>query len=43
MTSEKWPRLIRAPLKRNRHCICRVCMPEGKITEIVLTKSKNSK
>ncbi|XP_067136710.1 ribosome assembly protein METTL17, mitochondrial [Centruroides vittatus] len=40
---DPWPRIVRAVLKRHRHIVCRMCCSDGKLHEIVFTKSKHSR
>lgn len=42
-TEPRWPRVVRPVLTRSRHTICRLCTNEGKLEEIVVTRSKHSK
>ncbi|XP_066254248.1 ribosome assembly protein METTL17, mitochondrial [Euwallacea similis] len=39
----KWPRIVRAPLVRPRHTICRMCTANGKLREATLTLKKHGK
>ncbi|KAF5275177.1 hypothetical protein FQR65_LT04209 [Abscondita terminalis] len=39
----QWPRIVREPLVRTRHTICRFCTKEGKLDEIIFTASKHGK
>ncbi|KAK4884246.1 hypothetical protein RN001_000517 [Aquatica leii] len=39
----QWPRIVREPLVRSRHTICRLCTKEGKLDEIIFTASKHGK
>ncbi|CAK1550202.1 unnamed protein product [Leptosia nina] len=36
----QWPRVVRAPLVRSGHVICRLCTGEGELKEIIFSKSK---
>ncbi|XP_045530500.1 methyltransferase-like protein 17, mitochondrial [Pieris brassicae] len=36
----QWPRIVRAPLVRSRHVICRMCTSEGELKEIIFSKKK---
>ncbi|CAG4959154.1 unnamed protein product [Colias eurytheme] len=36
----QWPRIVRAPLVRSGHTICRLCTKEGELKEIIFSKSK---
>lgn len=38
-----WPRIVRATLLRSGHTICRICRDNGKLDEIIFTKSKHGK
>jgi ribosomal protein RSM22 (predicted rRNA methylase) len=40
---DRWPRLIQAPLLRDKHIICRACVQDGKLQESILTKRKHGK
>ncbi|XP_057381358.1 methyltransferase-like protein 17, mitochondrial [Daphnia carinata] len=42
-TDSRWPRVVRPVLTRSGHTICRLCTNEGKLEEIVVTRSKHSK
>lgn len=35
-----WPRLVRAPIVRSGHTICRLCTKEGELKEIIFSKAK---
>ena len=37
----KWPRLVRAPIVRSGHTICRLCTAEGELKEIIFSKGKH--
>lgn len=37
----QWPRIVRAPLVRSGHTICRLCTAQGELKEIIFTKSKH--
>lgn len=37
---EQWPRVIRAPIVRSKHTICRLCTAKGELEEIIFSKSK---
>ncbi|CAB3365076.1 Hypothetical predicted protein [Cloeon dipterum] len=39
----KWPRLVRHPLVRGGHVVCRLCTPEGKLEEVIFTRAKDGK
>jgi ribosomal protein RSM22 (predicted rRNA methylase) len=39
----QWPRIVRNPLVRKKHTICRMCVPAGKLQEIIFTASKHGK
>lgn len=39
----QWPRIVRAPLVRSGHTICRLCTAQGELKEIVFSKSKYDK
>lgn len=41
--AEQWPRLVKEPLRRGGHIICRLCTSDGQLAESVLTKAKNPK
>ena len=37
----QWPRIIlHDPLLRPRHSVCKVCTTDGKVAQVILTKSK---
>uniref|UniRef100_A0A1B0ABA6 Methyltransferase-like protein 17, mitochondrial n=1 Tax=Glossina pallidipes TaxID=7398 RepID=A0A1B0ABA6_GLOPL len=38
-----WPRIVRPTLVRSRHAICRMCTSEGKLQEVIFTKSKHGR
>ncbi|CAG9864535.1 unnamed protein product [Phyllotreta striolata] len=38
-----WPRLVRPTLVKSKHTICRMCCPDGKLREVIFTKSKHGK
>uniref|UniRef100_A0A1A9WHI7 Methyltransferase-like protein 17, mitochondrial n=1 Tax=Glossina brevipalpis TaxID=37001 RepID=A0A1A9WHI7_9MUSC len=38
-----WPRIVRPTLIRSRHAICRMCTSEGKLQEVIFTKSKHGR
>jgi ribosomal protein RSM22 (predicted rRNA methylase) len=42
-TDVQWPRIIRKPLIRRRHTICRMCVAAGKLEEIIFTAAKHGK
>lgn len=37
----QWPRLVRPPLVRSGHTICRLCTAQGELKEVIFTKSKH--
>ncbi|GFG29146.1 hypothetical protein Cfor_00216 [Coptotermes formosanus] len=39
----QWPRIVRKPLVRRKHTICRICVASGKLEEIIFTASKHGK
>ncbi|PNF28864.1 hypothetical protein B7P43_G04416 [Cryptotermes secundus] len=39
----QWPRIVRKPLVRKKHTICRMCVAGGKLQEIIFTASKHGK
>ncbi|KAF5270858.1 hypothetical protein FQA39_LY08303 [Lamprigera yunnana] len=39
----QWPRIVRPPLVRSKHTICRLCTKQGKLSEIIFTTSKHGK
>lgn len=39
----QWPRIVRKPLVRRKHTICRMCVAAGKLEEIIFTASKHGK
>lgn len=38
---ERWPRIVRPTLVRSKHAICRMCTANGKLEEVIFTKSKH--
>lgn len=36
----QWPRIVRAPIVRSGHTICRLCTAQGELKEIIFSKSK---
>ncbi|XP_069698787.1 ribosome assembly protein METTL17, mitochondrial isoform X2 [Periplaneta americana] len=40
---KQWPRIVRPPLIRKKHTVCRMCVAGGKLQEIVFTASKHGK
>ncbi|XP_047482809.1 LOW QUALITY PROTEIN: methyltransferase-like protein 17, mitochondrial [Penaeus chinensis] len=38
-----WPRIVRAPLCRTRHVICRTCTKYGTLQELTVTKRRHGK
>lgn len=40
---DRWPRLIRTPMARTKHVICRMCTQSGELQEAIITKSKHGK
>ncbi|XP_073822007.1 ribosome assembly protein METTL17, mitochondrial [Musca autumnalis] len=42
-SSRHWPRIVRPTLVRSKHSICRMCSPDGKLTEIIFTQSKHGR
>ncbi|KAM3955539.1 ribosome assembly protein METTL17, mitochondrial [Aphomia sociella] len=36
----QWPRVVRAPIVRSGHTICRLCTAQGELKEIIFSKSK---
>ncbi|CRL00928.1 CLUMA_CG014346, isoform A [Clunio marinus] len=43
MESKRWPRIVRSPLIRHRHVVCRMCTENGKIEEGIFTPTKHGK
>lgn len=41
--ADRWPRIVRPPMLRHKHVICRMCTEHGKIQEGIFTKSKHGK
>lgn len=41
--SDRWPRIVRTPLLRHKHVICRMCASDGKIQEGIFTVAKHGK
>uniref|UniRef100_A0A1B0C547 Methyltransferase-like protein 17, mitochondrial n=1 Tax=Glossina palpalis gambiensis TaxID=67801 RepID=A0A1B0C547_9MUSC len=41
--ANSWPRIVRPTLVRSRHAICRMCTSEGKLQEVIFTKSKHGR
>ncbi|XP_021935018.1 methyltransferase-like protein 17, mitochondrial isoform X2 [Zootermopsis nevadensis] len=39
----QWPRIVRTPLVRRKHTVCRMCVAAGKLEEVVFTASKHGK
>ncbi|XP_030756329.1 methyltransferase-like protein 17, mitochondrial [Sitophilus oryzae] len=39
----KWPRIVRPTLVRNKHSICRVCTANGKLDELIFTAKRHGK
>ncbi|XP_042228424.1 methyltransferase-like protein 17, mitochondrial [Homarus americanus] len=42
-TEQQWPRLVRSPLHRKKHVICRVCTKYGTLQELTVTKQRHGK
>ncbi|PSN51932.1 Methyltransferase-like protein 17 [Blattella germanica] len=40
---QQWPRIVREPLVRRKHTVCRLCTAAGKLEEVVFTASKHGK
>lgn len=36
----QWPRVVRAPIVRSGHTICRLCTSKGELKEVIFAKSK---
>ncbi|XP_075989160.1 ribosome assembly protein METTL17, mitochondrial [Anticarsia gemmatalis] len=36
----KWPRIVRAPIVRSGHTICRLCTAQGELKEVIFSKGK---
>ncbi|XP_013147995.1 PREDICTED: methyltransferase-like protein 17, mitochondrial [Papilio polytes] len=36
----QWPRIVRAPIVRSRHTVCRLCTAQGELKEIIFSKGK---
>ncbi|KAJ8705730.1 hypothetical protein PYW08_012776 [Mythimna loreyi] len=36
----QWPRIVRAPIVRSKHTICRLCTAQGELKEIIFSKAK---
>ncbi|CAB3222629.1 unnamed protein product [Arctia plantaginis] len=36
----QWPRLVRAPVVRSGHTICRLCTSQGELKEVIFSKGK---
>lgn len=36
----QWPRIVRAPIVRSGHTICRLCTAQGELKEIIFSKGK---
>ncbi|XP_030038702.2 methyltransferase-like protein 17, mitochondrial [Manduca sexta] len=36
----QWPRIVRAPIVRSGHTICRLCTAQGELKEIIFSKAK---
>ncbi|XP_011562552.3 methyltransferase-like protein 17, mitochondrial [Plutella xylostella] len=36
----QWPRIVRAPIVRSGHTVCRFCTAQGELKEIIFSKSK---
>ncbi|XP_053597776.1 methyltransferase-like protein 17, mitochondrial [Microplitis demolitor] len=41
--NEKWPRIVRETIVHSGHAICRMCTSEGKLQEIIFSKSKHDR
>ncbi|XP_041968664.1 methyltransferase-like protein 17, mitochondrial [Aricia agestis] len=37
----QWPRIVRAPIVRSGHTICRLCTAQGELKEIIFSKGKH--
>ncbi|XP_049883387.1 methyltransferase-like protein 17, mitochondrial [Pectinophora gossypiella] len=37
----QWPRIVRAPIVRSGHTICKLCTAQGELKEIIFSKSKH--
>ncbi|OWR45826.1 RSM22 protein [Danaus plexippus plexippus] len=35
-----WPRVVRAPIVRSGHTICRMCTAQGELEEVIFSKAK---
>ncbi|XP_022905054.2 ribosome assembly protein METTL17, mitochondrial [Onthophagus taurus] len=42
-STQNWPRVVRETLVRSKHCICRTCTADGKLSEVIFTASKHGK
>lgn len=36
----QWPRVVRAPIVRSKHTVCRLCTSQGELKEIIFSKGK---
>ncbi|KAJ0169801.1 hypothetical protein K1T71_014407 [Dendrolimus kikuchii] len=36
----QWPRVVRAPIVRSGHTVCRLCTAQGELKEVIFSKSK---
>lgn len=39
----QWPRIVRPPLVKSKHTICRMCTAAGKLEEVIFTASRHGK
>ncbi|XP_060520079.1 methyltransferase-like protein 17, mitochondrial isoform X2 [Cylas formicarius] len=39
----EWPRIVKPVLVKPRHTICRMCVPDGKLQEVIFTKARHGK
>ncbi|CAG9789847.1 unnamed protein product [Diatraea saccharalis] len=37
----QWPRIVRAPIVRSGHTICRLCTAQGELKEVIFSKGKH--
>jgi len=40
-TLPQWPRIVREPISKSQHVVCRMCTPDAKLEEVIFTKSKD--
>uniref|UniRef100_A0A2H1VP70 SFRICE_024230 n=1 Tax=Spodoptera frugiperda TaxID=7108 RepID=A0A2H1VP70_SPOFR len=36
----QWPRIVRAPIVRSKHTICKLCTAQGELKEVIFSKAK---